>query len=95
MGERVFLDPLEHNMRWLKHSVTLDPAEKLWIDLQMFIGLAEHDDACGSGAARNGRPHSIPKLHRRAIVILHGSERLTRSRPNYSAISWEKGNNSA
>jgi hypothetical protein len=40
MGEAVLLEPLEHNMRWLKHSVTLHPAEELWIDLEMLVGVS-------------------------------------------------------
>lgn len=83
MCKGVFLDPLEHNMRWLQHSVTLHPAQELWIDLQMLIGVSEHDDACRGCAARNGRTHPIAELHWCSIVIVHGSQRLTRIRRRF------------
>src|SRR5438477_10107212 len=84
MGKRIPVEPFHHDGGWLKDSVALNPAQKLRVNVEVLVGVSQHDDSRLRVAAGNWNPHNVAERDRGAIVIGHRVRGLTRIRQKNS-----------
>ena len=71
MGKRIRLYPLDDDLGRRQLPLGRHPRKKTWIDIQVLVGVPEHNDACSGWSRSHANIDYVAQLRRRAVVIQH------------------------
>lgn len=71
MGKRVRLYPLDDDLGRRQLPLGRHPLKKIWINIQVLVGVPEHNDACSGCSDSHPNIDYVAQLRRRAVVIEH------------------------
>lgn len=71
VGTRVRLYPLDDDLVRRQLPLCRHPQKKTWINIQVLVGVPEHDDACSGCSGSHPNIDYVAQLRRRAVVIEH------------------------